>query len=332
MEEKVLEVKDLQVDFLVEKGRLTAVHDINFSVKKGCTLGIVGESGCGKSVTATSILQLLPKHSSDISSGSILLHGKNLLEMSEKEIQQVRGNKISMIFQDPMTALNPVQTVGTQIIEMYRAHQKITRKEAFEKGVLMLEKVGIPSPRQRMKEYPHQLSGGMRQRVMIAMALSCNPDVLIADEPTTALDVTIQAQILELMEELQKELHTAIIMITHDMGVIADMADSVMVMYAGETVEYGPVAQIFDAPCHPYTRGLLQSIPRLDEEAEVLHTIEGTVPSLDQMPSGCRFANRCEFCSEKCTRHAPPLITLPSGGQVRCWLYDENGKGGQQHG
>lgn len=328
MYDPLLEVKDLQVDFLRGKGRLTAVHDVNFSVERGKTLGIVGESGCGKSVTATAILRLLPKFTSDIPKGEIIFEGRNLLKMSDKEIRDIRGNRISMIFQDPMTALNPVYTVGDQMVELYRAHQKISRREALDRSRQMLEKVGIPSAAQRIKEFPHQLSGGMRQRVMIAMALSCNPALLIADEPTTALDVTIQAQILDLVAELKEEFHTAIMMITHDMGVIAEMADSVMVMYAGEAVEYGSLEQIFDHPRHPYTQGLLRSIPRLDEDAKTLYTIEGTVPSLDAMPHGCRFSNRCSQCREICRKKAPELISLDNGGKVRCWNYADEVKGG----
>ncbi|MGN0587603.1 MAG: ABC transporter ATP-binding protein, partial [Oscillospiraceae bacterium] len=248
----LLEVKDLQVDFLSKRSRVTAIHDINFCIESGTVLGVVGESGCGKSVTATTILRLLPKQTSVIAKGEILFEGKDIAKMSESELCSIRGKNISMIFQDPMTALNPVYTIGAQLIEMTCAHNRgISRSEAFERGTEMLEKVGIPSPRMRMKDYPHQLSGGMRQRVMIAMALSCKPSLLIADEPTTALDVTIQAQILDLIRNLKDETGTAVMMITHDLGVIANIADYVMVMYAGEIVEYGTVAQILEAPMHP---------------------------------------------------------------------------------
>lgn len=319
MSEHLLEVKDLQVDFKIGKNRLTAVHDIHFHVDRGHTLAIVGESGCGKSVTATSIMRLLPKFDSIIAEGEILLEGKDLVVMSEKEIRHVRGNQISMIFQDPMTALNPVYTVGQQMIEMYQTHNKISKKDAYEKCVTMLELVGIPLPRQRMEEYPHQLSGGMRQRVMIAMALSCSPDLLIADEPTTALDVTIQAQILEEMRKLKAEFHTAIMLITHDMGVVAEMADEVMVMYAGEIVEYGTAEDIFDHPQHPYTQGLLKSIPRLDKDAEEdLYTIEGVVPSLNEFGTGCRFANRCPYTCDACRKKAVPLTVFDGCHTVRC--------------
>ena len=324
MAEPLLEVRNLKVEFRTRKQALTAIHDVSFDVFPATTLGIVGESGCGKSVTATSLLRLLPRETSRVCPGSVVrLHGKDLLEMSDREFRQIRGNKISMIFQDPMTALNPVYTIGDQLIEMLIAHRHMKRSEAFERGVEMLEKMGIPSPRQRMKEYPHQLSGGMRQRVMIAMALSCDPELLIADEPTTALDVTIQAQILELMGKLKEQFHTAIMLITHDMGVIAEMADEVMVMYAGEVVEYAPVTELFDHPRHPYTQGLLRSIPRLDQDAQELYTIEGTVPGLNEMPEGCRFAGRCPYATEHCRASAPPLREAAPGIKVRCWRCGE---------
>ena len=324
MAEPLLEVRNLKVEFRTRKQALTAIHDVSFDVFPATTLGIVGESGCGKSVTATSLLRILPRETSRVCPGSVVrLHGKDLLEMSDREFRQIRGNKISMIFQDPMTALNPVYTIGDQLIEMLTAHRHMKRSEAFERGVEMLEKMGIPSPRQRMKEYPHQLSGGMRQRVMIAMALSCDPELLIADEPTTALDVTIQAQILELMGKLKEQFHTAIMLITHDMGVIAEMADEVMVMYAGEVVEYAPVTELFDHPRHPYTQGLLRSIPRLDQDAQELYTIEGTVPGLNEMPEGCRFAGRCPYATEHCRASAPPLREAAPGIKVRCWRCGE---------
>jgi len=323
MSETILEVRDLQVDFMVGKSSLTAVHDISFSVKKGHTLAIVGESGCGKSVTATSLMRLLPKETSKISKGSVKLDGTELLELSDKEMYKIRGNKMSMIFQDPMTALNPVYTVGKQMIEMLRTHHKMTKKEAFEKGTEMLEMVGIPLPRQRMLEYPHQLSGGMRQRVMIAMALSCNPNVLIADEPTTALDVTIQAQILDLMNKLKKDMDTAVLLITHDMGVVTEMADEVMVMYAGEIVEYGTVEDIFDRPSHPYTQGLLKAIPRLDmDDSEELYMIDGVVPSLSEYGTSCRFANRCPYATDACKKDQINLRSVGAGHVVRCNRYE----------
>lgn len=321
MEEITLEVKDLQVDFIIEKKRSTAIKNVNFVLPKGKTLGIVGESGCGKSVTATSIMRLLPKNVGEIVNGSILLNGQDLVKLSEEEMRKIRGDRISMIFQDPMTALNPVYKIGDQLIEILQAHQNISKKDAFEKCVEMLEKVGIPSARQRMKEYPHQLSGGMRQRVMIAMALSTNPKLLIADEPTTALDVTIQAQVLDLIANLRNDFNTSVLFITHDMGVIADIADYVMVMYAGEVVEYDTVEGLFESPIHPYTYGLLKSIPRLDENIDRLYTIKGVVPALGEMPEGCRFCTRCEECTEKCRTQKPPLIKLESGKQVACWKY-----------
>ena len=321
MEEITLEVKDLQVDFTIEKKKNTAIKNVNFVLPKGKTLGIVGESGCGKSVTATSIMRLLPKNVGEITNGSILLDGQDLVKLSEEEMRKIRGDRISMIFQDPMTALNPVYKIGDQLIEILQAHQKIAKKDAFEKCVQMLEKVGIPSARQRMKEYPHQLSGGMRQRVMIAMALSTNPELLIADEPTTALDVTIQAQVLELIDNLRKDLNTSVLFITHDMGVIAEIADYVMVMYAGEVVEYDTVQGLFENPTHPYTYGLLKSIPRLDENIDRLYTIKGVVPALGEMPEGCRFCTRCTECTDKCHTQKPPLTTLKSGKQVACWKY-----------
>ena len=324
MAEPLLEVRNLKVEFRTRKQALTAIHDVSFDVAPGTTLGIVGESGCGKSVTATSILRLLPKETSRICPGSVVrLHGEDLLSMSDKAFRTIRGNRISMIFQDPMTALNPVYTIGDQLIEMMTAHRRMKRSEAFERGVDMLDKMGIPSPRQRMKEYPHQLSGGMRQRVMIAMALCCDPELLIADEPTTALDVTIQAQILELMGRLKEQFHTAIMLITHDMGVIAEMADEVMVMYAGEVVEYAPVTELFDHPRHPYTQGLLRSIPRLDQDTQELYTIEGTVPGLNEMPEGCRFAGRCPYASQRCRDCAPQLQEAVPGVKVRCWRCGE---------
>lgn len=302
MSEALLEVKDLQIDFLIGRQALTAVHDINFKIERGKTLAFVGESGCGKSVTATSIMRLLPKETSRITKGEILLEGNDIVKMTNKEMRSVRGNRISMIFQDPMTALNPVYTIGKQMIEMYRVHNKISKKEAWKKCVDMLKIVGIPLPEQRMREYPYQLSGGMRQRIMIAMALSCDASLLIADEPTTALDVTIQAQVLDQMRKVQKELNTAILLITHDMGVVAEMADEVLVMYAGEIVEYGTAEDIFDHPHHPYTQGLLKSIPRLDsDDDEELYTIEGVVPSLNEFGEGCRFANRCPYAQPECS-------------------------------
>ncbi|WP_313185613.1 ABC transporter ATP-binding protein [Lacrimispora sp.] len=322
MAETVLNVQHLQVKFRVSKTEtLTAIQDVTFSVKEGETLGIVGESGCGKSVTANTILRLLPEKTTVIAGGSINFEGQDLTMLSLKEMRKVRGNKISMIFQEPMTSLNPVYRIGDQMVEMYQANNSISKKEAWKKAAGMLEKVGIPSPEQRMHEFPHNLSGGMRQRVMIAMALSSEPALLIADEPTTALDVTIQAQVLELMRDLQNQMNTAVLLITHDMGVVAENADYVLVMYAGEVVEYGSARSIFKNSMHPYTMGLLESIPRLDQDTDQLNTIDGTVPSLSQMPNGCRFSNRCRLCMDRCKEETPELRKMEEGHQVRCFLY-----------
>ena len=282
----LLEVKNLEASIKTKTGAIHAIEDISFSMEKGEILGVVGESGCGKSMTALSILRLLPTPPIEISGGQILYDGQDLLKMSKAGIRSIRGNRISMIFQEPMTSLNPVYTVGNQIMEAIHFHRKVSRKVCWEQAVKMLKMVGIPAPEQRMKEYPHQLSGGMRQRVMIAMALSCQPELLIADEPTTALDVTIQAQILDELKRLQKQTGTAIMLITHDLGVVADMAQKVLVMYAGKVVEYADTIDIFSRPLHPYTEGLLKSIPRLNQSVEKLHVIDGMVPSLSQ----CRRA------------------------------------------
>lgn len=319
----ILEVKNLKVNFKINKKVTSAIEGVSFKIEEGKTLGVVGESGCGKSVTATSVMGLLPKAVGSIAEGEILLQGQDLTKISDKEMRAIRGDKISMIFQEPMTSLNPVYTIGAQLIEMIKAHKpEMSKKEAFAHGVEMLTKVGIPSPEARMNDYPHQLSGGMRQRVMIAMALSCDPVLLIADEPTTALDVTIQAQILDLMADLKKKYNTAIMLITHDMGVVAEVSDYVMVMYAGNVVEYGDVKSIFEDPKHPYTKGLLKSIPRLDTTDTVLPTIEGTVPSLTDMPTGCRFSTRCTECTERCKVENPDLYEK-DGCLVRCFKYEK---------
>lgn len=297
----VLEVDKLVTTFDTDGGTLTAVDGVSFSVSAGRTLGIVGESGCGKSVTALSIMRLLPQPMGQIASGQIRLEGKDLVSLPIEEMHQIRGGRIGMIFQEPMTALNPVHTIGRQLSEVFLLHITKDVKEAWAKGITMLEKVGIPAPVERMHEYPHQLSGGMRQRVVIAMALACEPSVVIADEPTTALDVTIQAQILELMQQLQRDLGLAIVLITHDLGVVAETCDDVVVMYAGRVAESGPVEHIFNNPSHPYTRGLLESIPRLSTPRKAeLPVIEGMVPSLADMPVGCRFQNRCPHRTDKC--------------------------------
>ncbi|MDR0839560.1 MAG: ABC transporter ATP-binding protein [Oscillospiraceae bacterium] len=327
---QVLEVKDLQIEFRIGKRYVPAVSGVSFSIESGKTLGVVGESGCGKSVTASAIMRLLPKANSRVPGGSVTLLGKELLSLTDTELNRVRGRDISMIFQEPMTSLNPVHTIGAQLREMYLAHvgdagngQKITRREADAVCIDMLNQVGIPAPVQRMKEFPHQLSGGMRQRVMIAMALMCNPALLIADEPTTALDVTIQAQILELLQKFQKERGSSVMLITHDMGVIAGNADYVVVMYAGEVVEYNDVVSVFTAPRHPYTYGLLQAVPRVDADVERLYSIDGIVPTLEEMPEGCRFCNRCAYACGICRSENPGQISI-SGGNVRCWLYRDD--------
>ena len=321
MTENLIEVKKLVTQFSGKNGTVTAVDGVSFSIKKGKTLGVVGESGCGKSVTSMSILRLIPSHSGKIASGEILFKGKDLTQITDKEMRQIRGNEIAMIFQDSMTGLNPVMTVGKQLVETITAHTTMEKKEAWEKAEEMLMKVGIPSPGQRLKEYPHQLSGGMRQTVMIAMALSCNAALFIADEPTTALDVTIQAQILELMRELKEKENKSIMLITHDMGVVAEMADDVMVMYAGKEMEYGGVKKIFREPLHPYTQGLLMSIPRLDQDSsERLFNIPGSVPDLNDMPKGCRFCTRCNFACDKCFEQEPDLYEV-GDQKVRCWKY-----------
>lgn len=328
MAEELLEVKKLVTQFTGKNGTVTAVDEVSFRVGKGRTLGIVGESGCGKSVTSLSILRLLPPQTSRIASGEILFEGQDLTKISDKEMRQIRGNKIAMIFQNSMTGLDPVMTIGKQIMETITAHEKISKEEARQKAIEMLKKVGIPSPEQRMKEFPFQLSGGMRQRVMIAMALSCNASLFIADEPTTALDVTIQAQILELMKDLQRKEGRSIMLITHDMGVVAEMADDVMVMYAGKEMEYGDVKSIFQSPLHPYTDGLLKSIPRLDQDSdEALFNIPGSVPDLSDMPKGCRFCTRCSEACPKCFEQEPEMYEV-EGRHVRCWKYaPEGGRG-----
>lgn len=323
--EKILEVKNLHTTFKVEGGKFNAVDGINFNIYKGKTLGIVGESGCGKSVTSLSIMRLIPNPPGDISGGEILYKGKDLLKLPISDMRKIRGNEISIIFQEPMTSLNPVFTVGDQIREAVQLHQKVSRKEANDRAIEMLKLVGIPSPDKRVKDYPHQLSGGMRQRVMIAMALSCNPNILIADEPTTALDVTIQAQILDLMKKLRETLGMSMMLITHDLGVVAETADEVIVMYAGKIVEQGLVKEIFSNPKHPYTRGLLQSIPSFDKnlvslgkKKARLDTISGIVPSLLELPRGCRFQTRCPFVTEECKQREPTLRSINESHDIAC--------------
>lgn len=320
-EDTILKVKGLKTYFYDRKGKVPAVDGVDFIVRKGETLGIVGESGCGKSVTSMSILKLLPPEGKVVE-GEILFKGRDLTKCSSSEMEKIRGKEIAMIFQEPMTSLNPVYTVGQQIGEMIKTHEQLSKKQLREKAIEMLKLVGIPSPEKRIDEYPHELSGGMRQRVMIAMALSCNPELLIADEPTTALDVTIQAQILELMRELKNKLGTSIMMITHDLGVIAEMADYVLVMYAGMVMEYCSVRDLFQKPLHPYTQGLINSLPRIDDAKDKLYVIEGSVPSLYDMPEGCRFWPRCPHAKEICKTRIPELYDC-GGRKVRCFLYDD---------
>ncbi|RVU54406.1 ABC transporter ATP-binding protein [Anaerosphaera multitolerans] len=327
MVEKLLDVKNLSTYFYTEEGVVYALDDVSFSLEKGETLGIVGESGSGKSVTALSIMRLVQSPPGRIVDGKILLEGDNILLKSKEEMQDIRGNKMAMIFQEPMTALNPVLTIGYQIMESLLIHQNVNKNEARVKAIDMLRKVGIPNPEKRIDDYPHQLSGGMRQRAMIAIALCCNPSLLICDEPTTALDVTIQAQILDLINRLKEDMDTAVIMITHDLGVVAQISDNVLVMYAGKEMEYGSVREVFTDPKHPYTEALLASIPTVENKQDRLHVIDGMVPSLSNLPQGCLFHTRCGKCMEICRVEKPRITYLNGNRQVRCWLYEERGGG-----
>jgi len=326
--ETVLSVANLRTEFRTTSGPIAAVDSVSFDLRAGETLCIVGESGCGKSVTALSILRLVPSPPGRIAGGSIRYGGRDLLTLSEGQMEAVRGNEISMIFQEPMTSLNPLYTIGRQIAEAIALHQGAAAKEAMTRAIETLRRVSIPDPERRAQAYPHQLSGGMRQRVMIAMALACHPAVLIADEPTTALDVTIQAQILDLIREQQEALGMAVLLITHDMGVVAENADRVVVMYAGRKVEEASVAELFNHPAHPYTRGLLGSLPSLDDAAHGgvrrarLTEIKGMVPSLMRMPAGCRFAPRCPLAEAQCREASPPLVTHRADHLVACWKAD----------
>ena len=326
-QDTVLEVKNLQTYFYSSEGVAKAVDGVSFTLQKGETLGIVGESGCGKSMTSLSLLRLVPSPLGKIINGEILLNNTDILKLSDEELRKIRGNKISMIFQEPMTSLNPVLSVGEQIAESIRLHQGLSRKEAWQKAVDMIRLVGIPAPEKRAKQEPYQLSGGMRQRIMIAMALACTPDVLIADEPTTALDVTIQAQIIDIIQNLQKQLGMSILFITHDLGVVAEVCDKIAVMYAGQVVEEGTTDSLFEKPLHPYTNGLIQSLPKLYEDQEELSTIQGTVPSPYHYPSGCRYAERCPFATELCREKQPELLTIEPGKKVRCWMYSKEWQG-----
>ncbi|MFP4201167.1 MAG: ABC transporter ATP-binding protein [Bacillota bacterium] len=329
MSEVLVNVENLRTFFYTEDGEVPAVDGVSFHINRGETLGVVGESGCGKSVTSLSIMRLIPDPPGKILKGSsITFEDEELLTKSESGMRKIRGNDISMIFQEPMTSLNPVYTVGDQIMEAIELHQGLSEKEARQQAIEMLTLVGIPSPEQRVDEYPHQLSGGMRQRVMIAMALSCNPKLLIADEPTTALDVTIQAQILELMKRLKEEMGMAIMLITHDLGVIAEMAERVVVMYAGKIVEEGDVFDVFGDPMHPYTEGLLNSIPRMDAPTgQRLHVIEGVVPNPLAMPQGCYFNPRCPYAMDVCLQEQPDLMQVEDDRKVACWLHSKDRSG-----
>ncbi len=333
MEQALLQVDDVRVEFRTRRGKATVLNGVSFEVNAGETLCIVGESGCGKSMTALAVLGLVPQPPGRVAGGRMLYRGEDLFTAAPERMREVRGNRISMIFQEPMTSLNPVYTVGDQIGESLRLHQKLSPQAAREKAIAMLKQVGIPAAGQRVDEYPHQMSGGMRQRVMIAMALACEPDILIADEPTTALDVTVQAQIFDLLRALQKDKGTAIMLITHDMGAVAEMADRVMVMYAGRVIEQGTTADVLGAPMHPYTQGLIECLPELgssqDGESEPLAEIPGVVPSLWELGAGCAFRERCPHAMQRCATDIPPMTTTagqPASHSAACWLLD-----GTQH-
>ncbi|GGA63322.1 ABC transporter ATP-binding protein [Ornithinibacillus halotolerans] len=324
--DNILEIKELQTSFFTEDVEIKAVDGVTFDLPKGKTVGIVGESGSGKSITSLSILRLIDRPGK-IVGGEIIFKGENLLDKSNEEMRKIRGNQISMIFQEPMTSLNPTYTIGQQIGEAYKIHEGLNKAEARKKSIDMLKLVGIPSPEKRIDQYPHELSGGMRQRVMIAIALACNPDLLIADEPTTALDVTIQAQILELIKELQEKLDMSVLLITHDLGVVAETCDYVAVMYCGKIVEYTDVKTLFSNPQHPYTVGLINSLPSHEEDIEGdLPIIKGMVPNPTNLPSGCRFAPRCPYATELCNT-LPELVTDDNNHQTRCWIYTDEWNG-----
>lgn len=323
MSDIVLEIKDLSTHFFTDQGEIPAVDGVTLKVKEGQVLGIVGESGCGKSVTSLSIMNLIPRPPGKIVNGEINFKGENLVYASTKRMREIRGNEIAMIFQEPMTSLDPLFTIGNQMREAIRIHEKVSKKEAQRRSIERLKTVGLPKPEAVVHEYPHQLSGGMRQRVMIAMAISCDPDLLIADEPTTALDVTIQAQILDVMRQLNEEKKMAILLITHDLGVVADMCERVVVMYAGQVVEEGTVREILKQPTHPYTKGLIRSLPKLHEHEQKLYSIPGTVPRARVGVTGCRFSPRCEFAFDRCFKENPGLYTMEADHRSRCFLYDD---------
>ncbi|MFA2567680.1 ABC transporter ATP-binding protein [Bacillus wiedmannii] len=322
MSKAVVELKDLQTHFQTEEGTVKAVNHVSFTVREGETVCVVGESGCGKSVTALSIMGLIAE-SGSVVGGDILYEGKSLLGMKEKELRSLRGNDIAMIFQEPMTSLNPVFTVGEQIVETLREHELLSKNEAYKKAIELIRKVGIARADEIVHSYPHELSGGMLQRIMIAVALSCNPKLLIADEPTTALDVTIQAQILDLLRQVKEEFKTSILLITHDLGVVAEMADYVVVMYGGKVIEEAPVLEIFQNPKHPYTKGLLKSKPVMGKRIDKLYSISGQVPNLVGLDEFCYFSGRCEHCMEICKEEAPNLNVHDENHKVACWLYEE---------
>lgn len=319
----ILKVENLQTTFFTDSGEIPAVNNVSFHINEGEVLGIVGESGSGKSVTSLSIMGLVPNPPGKVTGGNIYLYEKNLLTVSERQMRQIRGNDIAMIFQEPMTSLNPLFTIGNQMLEAVLIHKNISKQEAKKRCIEMLQKVGLPRAEQIMNEYPHQLSGGMRQRVMIAMALICHPKVLIADEPTTALDVTTQAQILKLMKQLNDEFNTAIMLITHDLGVVAEVCERVVVMYAGQVVEEAPVDELFRNPQHPYTKGLIASVPDIRKKTDRLYSIKGNVPIPGSVKQGCQFASRCEEKFRRCTKEAPPIYETAKNKKVRCFLFDK---------
>ena len=323
MRKTILEVNGLKTYFYTEEGVVPAVDGLDFTLKEGETLAIVGESGCGKSVTSLSILRLIQSPPGKIEGGEILFNGEDLLKLSNDAMTKIRGNEISMIFQEPMTSLNPIFKIGKQLMDVFRIHQGMSKQEALKNAIRMLSMVGIPAPEKMVHNYPHQLSGGMRQRVMIAMALACQPAILIADEPTTALDVTIQAQIIRLLTDLKTRINTSIILITHDLGVVAQIAETVMVMYAGQAVEYADVKSIYKEPMHPYTKGLLKSVPNIHETTDRLYNIEGTVPSAKEYGVGCRFCSRCTMATERCKKEMPPLYVLGGTRKVWCFQYEK---------
>ena len=328
--ETLLEIKDLCVEFKTMAGTVHAVDHLSYTLHRGEKLGIVGESGSGKSVSSLAMMQLIPNPPGKVTGGQILYNGKDLVKLSEREMEKIRGNEISMIFQEPMTSLNPIIRCGKQIAESLQLHRGMKKKEAMEEAIKMMQAVGIANPQARAYEYPHQMSGGMRQRVMIAMALACQPQILIADEPTTALDVTIQAQILDLIRDLNQKMNTSVVFITHDLGVVSELCDTVIVMYNGHIVEKAPVADIFREPLHPYTQGLLSAIPRITKERKPLSTIEGMVPNPVERIKGCRFWPRCPKACARCRKEEPPVFSVGEDRQVRCWLYAQADNGSQE--